>query len=66
MGDELRCPHGDLFARLVEGRIEVRCRSTRCKEPGTVVFHYYDPSTGEFIETKRYRDPVSASSKQEA
>lgn len=59
---ELRCKgnilHGLIVSQYADGVIEVRCRSKFCgKEPGVIVLHRFDLSTGE-IETRRYSDPA--------
>jgi hypothetical protein len=37
--------------------IEVKCRSKRCgAEPGVLVLHRFDSSTGQYLGTKRYRE----------
>ncbi|QGJ90061.1 hypothetical protein HWC80_gp020 [Mycobacterium phage Indlulamithi] len=41
--------------------LEVRCKDKWCAERGTgvVVLHYFDLESGQLVETKKYRDPVS-------
>lgn len=57
---ELRCSsrmHGILKNAL----IEVKCRSTFCGASSFAsVFHYFNPSTGELVETKKYQEPPLA------
>jgi hypothetical protein len=54
---ELRCG-AKLHAILFEEYLEVKCNSRRCgHEPGVVVLHRFSRTTGELIETKRFRDP---------
>ena len=54
---DLRCPNGIKFGELLEGAIEVKCRSSRCGAgTGIVVLHRFDAATGELLSTKRYRD----------
>lgn len=55
---DLRCPTKK-FAELNDGRIEVKCNSDRCGAgPGVVVLHWFDPITGEFLGTQRFKDPM--------
>lgn len=57
MMTELRCPNGIKFAELLDGVIEVKCRSNRCgAESGVVVIHRFDSITGNLIDTKRFRE----------
>lgn len=43
---------------IVGETLEVKCSSRWCgKVPGVVVIHVFDPSTGELLETKKFRDP---------
>lgn len=57
---DLRCPHGIKFGDLDDGVIEVKCRSARCGAGfGVVVLHQFNVVTGEFVGTKRFRDPVT-------
>lgn len=57
---ELRCPNGIKFAEVVGDLIEVKCRSLRCGAgAGVVVLHRFRPATGEFVGTKRFRDPMN-------
>lgn len=56
--DELRC-QAKLHARLGDHTIEVKCSSRWCgAKHGTVVLHKFDASSGELVETLRFRDPV--------
>lgn len=54
---ELRCPsrmHGIVELKT----IEVKCRSARCgARKGAVVLHSFDLSSGELIETKKFKEP---------
>lgn len=55
---DLRCRY-KLHARVIDGRIEVRCRSTFCgHQPGVIVLHQFDPVTGLLVQTLKFRDPV--------
>lgn len=57
---ELRCPNGIKFGDLDTEVLEVKCRSARCGAGyGVVVLHRFDTTTGEFVGTKRFRDPVT-------
>lgn len=58
---DLRCDsgikHGDLLVE--DGVLEVKCRSKRCgHQPGTIVIHRFDASTGALISTRKFTDPV--------
>lgn len=54
---ELRCPsrlHGVLKGRL----IEIKCSSRFCgANRETIVFHYFNPETGEIVKTVKYKNP---------
>lgn len=53
----LRCG-AKQHAVLRDGRIEVKCTSRFCgAKPGIVVLHYFHTTTGDLLETKRYKDP---------
>ena len=56
---DIRCERGHLHAIILpNGQLEVSCRSRFCGAGrGVVVLHRFDLSTGEVVETKRYRDP---------
>lgn len=56
---ELRC-YNRLHGILVEGgRIEVKCTQKNCgARQGVVVLHYFDVTTGELVDTKRFADPA--------
>lgn len=55
---EIRCDSKILHGKIVEGMLEVPCRSKRCgKEPGVVVLHRFDLSTGHLVSTIRFRQP---------
>ena len=54
---EIRCPH-KLFAVLIGDMLEIKCRSSFCgASPGVVVIHQFDCHTGEYIETRTFREP---------
>lgn len=55
---QLRCGSGTLFAEVLEATVvEVRCRNRRCGyEPGVLVLHKFDTTTGTVLGTRRYRD----------
>lgn len=62
---ELRCPNGIKFAELLDGVIEVKCRSNRCGAgEGIIVLHQFDAATGEFKGTKRFREMKAPSSNE--
>lgn len=56
---ELRCP-GTLHGIRKGDLIESKCHHIRCTKGrvGVAVFHYFDPQTGELVDTKEYQDPV--------
>lgn len=67
---ELRCKgkiHG-VKKEYPDGKVflEVRCKDHWCteREPGTVVFHYFDWFTGELSHTKKFRDPIKQSERE--
>jgi hypothetical protein len=56
---ELRCDNHILFGRVIDGLLDVKCRSNRCgAATGVVVIHRFDIHTGRIIETKRFKDPA--------
>jgi hypothetical protein len=66
MGVELRCDkrlHGILND---DGVLEISCRSQLCgHENGVVVIHKFNATTGEFIETRRFKDPSAVRRKEQ-
>lgn len=58
MAQELRCGariHGILRE---DGLFEVKCSAGTCgAKQGVAVFHYFDITTGDLVETKMYRTP---------
>lgn len=56
---DLRCESGRKHAELIEpGVIEVKCTDRYCgATKGVIVLHRFNASTGDLIETKRYRNP---------
>lgn len=59
----LRCPlrkHAVLIRPSKDpGLIEIACPSRWCgREPGVVVLHRFDTSTGDLVETILYREPT--------
>lgn len=67
MEDVIRCP-SRIVAKLTDGRLEVKCSAKHCGAgKGNVVFHYFDPLTGDLLETKTFREPSELfSTKKEA
>ena len=65
---DVRCTK--LQARLVTGPtgrvLEVKCDSRICRGGYTnaVVLHYFSLDNGELLETKRFRNPPVASTKE--
>jgi hypothetical protein len=53
---ELRC-RGGLAGIVRNGLLEVKCRHWACTIGGYGTFHYYNLTTGELVDTKRYKDP---------
>lgn len=55
---DLRCEakkHGELD----DGYVEIKCSSRFCgAEPGVVVIHRFDATSGELQETLRFKDPI--------
>lgn len=57
---EIRCENGIKFGEVVNGALEVKCRSTRCgHRQGVVVLHRISLETGELLSTRRFRDITS-------
>lgn len=56
---ELRCGNGIKFGDLVDGVLEVKCRSSRCgHRSGSVILHRFDTLTGELLESRQFKDPA--------
>lgn len=56
---ELRCHAQILHGILVDGLLEVKCKSRRCgHENGVIVLHRFDTITGELVETLHFKDPI--------
>jgi hypothetical protein len=54
---ELRCP-SKLHGVVSDDLIEVKCGSTFCGAgKGVTVLHRFNPSTGDLVETLRFKDP---------
>lgn len=66
MATELRC-ESRLHAVLTDnGLIEIKCRYDKCgASADTTVLHYFDPITGNLVETKKFRDPSKLFKKEE-
>lgn len=62
---DIRCSN-KLHARMVEdgsGVIEVACDSRWCgKKSGVVVLHRFDLTTGQLLETLKFRSPKKPTS----
>lgn len=42
------------------GLIEIKCNFIKCTKGKAVsVFHYFDPKTGELVDTKVFQDPAA-------
>ena len=65
MSEELRCP-SRLHARLTDtGLIEIKCRYDRCgANSETSVLHYFDPVTGDLVQTRKFREPATVFNKK--
>lgn len=59
MPTDLRCPNGILHGKLVDGAIEVSCRSYRCgfRRGDTVVLHRFSVEDGKLLQTLSFREP---------
>lgn len=56
---DLRCVSGILHGKLMDGLLEVRCKSNRCgHRPGTIILHRFDVLSGQLVETKKFTDPI--------
>jgi len=54
---EMRC--NTLHGIVKNGLIEIKCHYIKCTKGKAVnVFHYFDPKTGDLVDTKVYQDPV--------
>lgn len=54
---ELRCS-GTIHGIMRDGLLEVKCKSIKCSRGRQVnIFHYFDPVTGEMVDTKIYKNP---------
>lgn len=55
------------FGRITEqGLIEIKCSSRFCKDhPNEVVFHEFDPKTGNLVRTKKYKEPKGENRQRE-
>jgi hypothetical protein len=62
MTTELRCA-GDLYGIAsvdAKGTIEVKCHRRKCgSTPEVVVLHTLSLETGQVIETKRFKEPLT-------
>jgi hypothetical protein len=65
---ELRCPNKLHGVLTDDGYLEVKCRSRACgAAPGeVVVYHRFDPLTGDLQGTHRYRDPMKEGTSNDA
>ena len=56
---ELRCPSRIHAVIEDDNVIKFQCRSKRCGAGnGTIVFHYYNLSSGDFLQTRKFQDPT--------
>lgn len=56
---QLRCDHRIHGIVREENRLEVKCTRRACGVvSGVVVLHYFDLTTGELVDTKKFSDPV--------
>jgi hypothetical protein len=56
--EELRCP-GGLLGILKDGLLEIKCRHWNCTRNGQITYHYFDPLTGQLVDTIGYKDPMN-------
>lgn len=55
---ELRCDSKILHGKILEGVVEVSCRSARCgKTAGVTVLHRFNLTTGELLDTRVFARP---------
>jgi hypothetical protein len=60
---DLRCPNKKHGVVLVpssneDAVVEIQCRSRWCGAmPGVIVLHRFSVSTGDLVETRKYRSP---------
>lgn len=55
---EMRCV--TLHGILKNGLLEIKCHHIKCTKGRQVnVFHYFDPQTGELVNTEIFQDPAS-------
>lgn len=54
---ELRCT-SRLHGVLRNGLVEIKCNSRFCgADKATIVFHYFQPNTGNLVKTAKYKNP---------
>ena len=56
---ELRCQHKmhGVVIQPGDAVVEIKCYSKFCgHRPGVIVLHRFDCTTGELVETKKYKD----------
>lgn len=64
MSNELRCTNGILHGKLVDGELEVTCRSNRCGYMrGVVILHRFSMESGDLLRTLRFQEPARGRSK---
>jgi hypothetical protein len=56
--EELRCD-GGLLGILKDGLLEIKCRHWACTRGNNITYHYFDPLTGQLVDTIRYKDPMN-------
>lgn len=60
---EYRCPSRIQAVLDEDGLLEFKCSSKHCGAGGgTIVFHYFDPTSAKLVRTKKFRDFSTASS----
>lgn len=67
MSTEFRCPTRLHFVLTEDGLIEVKCRNNNepCGASSLVtVLHYFDPSSGRLVRTRKFRNPSSVFKKE--
>lgn len=56
---DLRCPAKKHGVVIREGVVEIKCDSRFCRaEQGVTVLHRFDVTTGELVETVKFKDPA--------
>lgn len=55
---DIRCDGNKLHAQIVDGFLEVRCRSQFCGyKSGVIIIHRFDLVSGKLVKTDPYSEP---------